>query len=183
MMQSKYTAILLPGFHKEQMDGFLKDKEPAIQLDSNYNEIRNKLDQFRDLLIKDFSLKPVDEDVWSLACKSFFENVRLKNIPYKKPTKQLAQQIMIGEYAENLIKKCVSENENIILSANLSQGQSIHIGKDIVAAELPDKRNFARCEAAIDECLEAGFLKRNHCGYSLTDAGYRYVENVQECVK
>ena len=177
VMQSKYTAILLPGFHKEQMDGFLKDKEPAIQLDSDYNEVRNKLDQFRTLLVMDFSLNDIDEDGWDAACSSFVREVKTNTKPTKKPTKQSFQKNDISDESIMLLKKCILEDDDIFLSQSLSYGQAIQIGNDVVAKELPDRRNYARWEAAIEECLNAGFLKKHHSGYSVTDSGYRYIEN------
>lgn len=76
-----------------------------------------------------------------------------------------------------LLKKCILEDDDIFLSQSLSYGQAIQIGNDVVAKELPDRRNYARWEAAIEECLNAGFLKKHHSGYSVTDSGYRYIEN------
>jgi len=179
VMQSKYTAILLPGFHKEQMGGFLKDKEPAIQLGSDYNEARNKLDQFRDLLIKDFYLKALNEDEWDRACNSFMEAVITVSRPFRRLVKRSFQSYEISDQATICLQKCASEDDDILISYDITYGKEIQIGKETVAKEI-DRRNYARWEAAIEECHKAGFLKQNRNGYSVTDSGFQYIDNIQK---
>jgi len=79
----------------------------------------------------------------------------------------------------NLLEKVAAVHEGIILTPwDMENGTSIQIGDEIVASEYPNRREYARWDAALKECIREGLIEqRNRDQYVITNDGYNAVES------
>ena len=61
VLKSRATSFLLPGFEFGDMRGVVNSDKIAIKLDNDRNEVKDKLNQLRKSLEKEFSLDPIPD--------------------------------------------------------------------------------------------------------------------------
>lgn len=77
-----------------------------------------------------------------------------------------------------LLKKIAATDDSILLTSfDLERGVSIQIGKEIIASELPNRKEYSKWDKALKSCLIRGYVKQeNKNFYVITNAGYKYIE-------
>lgn len=64
-LKCRYSSILLPGFHIQDMSGSLIDSgRIALVCDADITELRDRLTQFREILEKEFELREMNSTNW-----------------------------------------------------------------------------------------------------------------------
>lgn len=76
ILKTNYTSILLPGFQFDAMNGVVNNKEIAIKLDLDEMEIKDKLNQLRDIIRKEFGLPVLEEIIWEQARNTFISKIK-----------------------------------------------------------------------------------------------------------
>ena len=75
VLKTKVTSFLLPGFDFSEMTGVVDSRSISIKLDSEEQEVRDKLNQFRSVLSQDFSIPDTSTVVWEKARDTFIEEI------------------------------------------------------------------------------------------------------------
>lgn len=74
-MKSKDISFLLPGFEFSDMKGVINGDRIAIKVDNDATEVKDKLNQLRQMLVKEFALKPVQDIIWEEARDKFIKEI------------------------------------------------------------------------------------------------------------
>ena len=72
-LKTKATSFLVPGFGFSDMKGVINGDRISTKLDNDVNEVKDKLNQFRRLLVEEFNLAPVPDITWEEARDKFIE--------------------------------------------------------------------------------------------------------------
>lgn len=73
--RNRCTSILLPGFDFADMTGVVNDETVAIKLDTDENELKDKLNQLYLELIEEFSLEKKKDILWENKRNAFIEGI------------------------------------------------------------------------------------------------------------
>lgn len=171
VLKSTSTSVLVPGFEFDSMRGVINADKIAIKLDSDVNEVKDKLNQLRKTLEREFNLTTVPDITWEQARDKFIEDVN-------HPKAQELQLKNSNGKALALMKKVAATSDGVILILqDLEVGMSIQIGQEVIVSERPNRREFAEWDAALRECLNNKLIeKRNENVYVITNAGYNLVD-------
>lgn len=74
-LKTTQTSFLLPGFDFKDMKGVVNGDKIAIKLDNDSVEVKDKLNQLRKMLEKEFDLISIQDTIWEQARDSFIEKV------------------------------------------------------------------------------------------------------------
>ena len=75
-MKQKWTAILLPGFEFRNISGCIDPQQISIKLDDQDREtLIFRLEEFKNNLISEFGLRPVDGFLWEKKRKEFLDGI------------------------------------------------------------------------------------------------------------
>lgn len=74
-LKTKETSFLVPGFDFSEMKGVINGDRISIKLDNDVNEVKDKLNQFRRILVEEFNLSPVPDITWEEARDKFIEEI------------------------------------------------------------------------------------------------------------
>ena len=75
VVQACYTSILLPGFTFESIRGAINPRKIAIKLDSSEYDLKEKLGQLKDNLIKEFQLPALQSIHWERIRDEFIAKI------------------------------------------------------------------------------------------------------------
>lgn len=64
VLRNDYTTILLPGFEFKKIEGAINPRKIALKLDGDSDDVKEKLGQLKDKLLKEFGLLPLPEVRW-----------------------------------------------------------------------------------------------------------------------
>lgn len=170
-LKTNHTSVLLPGFEFEDMKGVINADRIAIKLDNDIIEVKDKLNQVRRQLEKEFNLSPVQDTIWEQARDRF-----IKSINHMET--QENQFKKISKESQSLLEKvAVTIDGQILTPYNLAEGTSIQVGEEILCSEYSNRREYAKWDAALKECLTKNYIeKKAENFYVITNAGYRWVE-------
>ena len=166
-LKSTQTSLLLPGFSFGDMKGVINGERIAIKLDNDITEVKDKLNQVRRILEDEFSLTPVSDTIWEQARDKFIEEI---NCP--------KEQGQLSDESKTILEKAAADSTGrIITPFNLEDGTSIQIGNEMLASELPDRRNYLKWEAALKECIKGGYIERKtDTQFAITAKGFDWVD-------
>lgn len=74
VLKYDHTSILLPGFPFSGMSGVVNNSEIAIKLDANKPEVKDKLNQLKDNLAKEFHFMASNGIIWETSRDRFIED-------------------------------------------------------------------------------------------------------------
>ena len=162
-LKNKVTSILLPGYGFEGMKGVINDRTISIKLDNDINEVKDKLNQLRKMLVEEFKLVGVPDITWEIARDKFIDAVNCT-----KTQGRLKEETII------LLKKIAATSDGMILiTADLSIGKTIQIGDEVIVSEYPNRREFTKWDSALKECVNLGYIEqRSKEMFSITQEGY-----------
>jgi hypothetical protein len=92
VLQRKYTSVLLPQFDYKDVKGVIDQMRISIKLDSDSRELKARLNELRDLLVKEFGLRVSlsSQNIWERHRDEFIEKVNSTEI-YWKQLRELQQ--------------------------------------------------------------------------------------------
>ena len=187
------TILLLPGFGFSDVDGCIDSTEMGISFGMDDEELKHRLNEFKDSLIEEHQLPSITQTRWERHRNKFIKKVREiaaeKNAeegnettevvekaargnsntdPFDFPPIQLHASVMLFFAAEN-------DKGEIIVSTTLR-------GTNYVSGRYPlnssvDALELAKWNAAIKELIRAGYieqvsLNKTNQIYKVTDKGY-----------
>lgn len=118
VLKQKYDSVLLPDFDFVQIKGAINPNKIGIKLDSEADELNHRLNELKDTLIDEFTLKTISSTKWERHRNEFVENV-----------KKITPVINDEEEQEKIeeLKNSISRDAALLLvyGANYSTGQII----------------------------------------------------------
>ena len=88
VLRSNCTSFLLPNFRFEDMTGAINGKSIAIKLDNDETEVKDKLNQLYDTVIKEFRLTKKAAIVWEAKRDRFIKEVKEIIVPDEEQQEQ-----------------------------------------------------------------------------------------------
>lgn len=76
MTRSSYNLLLLPGFTFDEIKGCIDPKRVGTSFEMDDYEIRHRLNEFKETLIKEFLLPDIQEINWERCRDKFINSVR-----------------------------------------------------------------------------------------------------------
>ena len=74
-MKQRWDSILLPGFDFSDISGCLDTTQIGIKLDGDIDELKHRLGELKDSIVKEFALRPVGATRWEKARDGFIKRV------------------------------------------------------------------------------------------------------------
>lgn len=201
-MKQKWTAILLPGFGFSDIDGCIDKTQVSIKLDDpDKDTLRFRLEEFKNNLIAEFGLRPVEGFLWEKKRNEFLDAIAdVNEIRTTEPdddgederekTEEPSYTPTAGQYdvgniptdSAFLLVYAASENGQImkikILGAPV---RIIAAGKQFQADDSP--RESARWQEALDRLILWGWVKpvgQKGEIFELTGTGYAKADWLKE---
>lgn len=174
VLSSNNTSILLPGFEFSEMKGVVNGSSIAIKLDSNIVEVKDKLNQLYEIMIKEFSLKRKRGVLWEQKRDDFIESI--ENLSAATENKKL-----ISEVAMEMLELAVRTEDAIILRIATLSGNTINIGNISYSSDL-GVREFSKYEDALEELLQKNMIKalgKKGETFKVTGKGFSYIEELK----
>lgn len=170
ILQNRYTTILLPGFDFKEMKGAINPTKIGIKLDGGSLDIKEKLGQLKDSVVKEFSLASISNIRWEKKRNDFIDKINM----HKETNQQISDE------AIELLSFACDHNDYIIKTVDLS-GVDIEIsGKHFITLQVAEE--VARWENAISELLSAHLIKcRDTKGevFAVLKSGYEFYERLE----
>lgn len=88
VLRSNCTSFLLPNFRFEDMTGAINGKSIAIKLDNDETEVKDKLNQLYDTVIREFGLTKKAAVVWEAKRDRFIKEVKEIIVPDEEQQEQ-----------------------------------------------------------------------------------------------
>ena len=88
VLRSNCTSFLLPNFRFEDMTGAINGKSIAIKLDNDETEVKDKLNQLYDTVIREFGLTKKAAIVWEAKRDRFIKEVKEIIVPDEEQQEQ-----------------------------------------------------------------------------------------------
>ena len=117
VMRCKWTGFLLPGFTFNQLAGCIDKNQICIKLDDP--DIKQRLREFRNGIIKEFGLESIDEDEWEVKRDEFLDKIKI-----------IAQQKNVKTTPSNPVNGSDNTKAETRFDAPVAQRQEIDLLKD-----------------------------------------------------
>ena len=186
VLKQKYDSVLLPNFDFVQIKGAINPNKIGIKLDSNADELNHRLNELKDNLIEEFSLRAISATKWERHRNEFVEIIS-KITP--ESTDEDEQEVV--EESQTTISK--DAGILLVYAANSSDGQVTRlksiggltvcggnwnfVGKDATA------REESRWEDAVIELENYGLitaLSYKRQIFRITTTGYKVADEIKE---
>ena len=168
-LKDDFISFLLPGFEFSSMRGVVNSDTIAIKLDSDETELKDKLNQFYDMIINMFGIVKKPGIIWEKKRDSFIRGI----VSYTPAD----EKIEISGNAIDLIRNAAAKDGVVLKVSDLS-GTSIQAG-DAELNVKGDSRDTAKWEAAVDELLGLNLLvdpKGKGELFKLTNNAYEFLD-------
>ncbi len=76
-LKTRATSFLLPGFDFGDMKGVVNSGKTAIKLDNDIYEVKDKLNQLRNMLSEEFGIVKGSDAIWEKARDGFIEAIKV----------------------------------------------------------------------------------------------------------
>jgi predicted RNA-binding Zn-ribbon protein involved in translation (DUF1610 family) len=87
VLQNKYTTLLLPGFKFHEIKGAINPRQIGLKLDSDLEEIKEKLGQLKESLTQEFELENISDVRWERKRDAFINAISQPLVLQDKPIK------------------------------------------------------------------------------------------------
>ena len=170
ILKHEYTTILLPDFEYIAIKGAVNPQEIGLKLDQEITEVKDKLGQLKDTLIKEFGLDTINATRWEAKRDDFISKISVG----------ASQGLLLSDYAEQLLNDACNHTEGEIQHIKSQSEIGIVIdGKDYITSQ--GGREVAKWESALNELVENRYIKlrsdnREVSFFSVTESGYQYYE-------
>lgn len=172
VLQNKYTTILLPGFEFNEIKGAINPRKIGLKLDGDLTEVKEKLDQLKELLTKEFELAHIPTIRWELKRDAFITTILQSN---------MSSQIISADALKLLQAACKADDGTIIRTTTLSGTNIQANSQNFITSQ--ERREVAKWEGCLDELLYNDFVQtRGHKGeiFVVTQKGYDWIEEVKK---
>lgn len=187
-MKHKWTGVLLPGFHFNQLDGCIDKTQIVIKLDdSDIRTLKYRLGEFKDELTKEFNLRPMSETTWERQRDGFLDRIATITEDRTGECKdtEAADQQYTSTVGQDDVGNIPVEPAFLLVYAAEGNGQIFRLatlgsavqvstdGKQFMADN--SQRESARWQEALDMLIKWGWVKpagRKGEIYEVTGTGY-----------
>lgn len=186
-MKQRWDSILLPGFDFSDISGCLDTTQIGIKLDGDIDELKHRLGELKDSIVKEFALRPISATRWEKARDGFIK--RVSRIEYNNS----------GDEDPNVTAPPVHNGESISIyacvmlmyaAAYYGQIKVVHSidGTSYQAGNTPMERSqhpreLAIWDDAISYLIANGYIKRvdtKGVFYQVTTAGYKVADSFKQ---
>ncbi len=186
VLKQKYDSVLLPNFDFVQIKGAINPNKIGIKLDSEVDELNHRLNELKDTLIEEFSLKTISSTKWERHRNEF-----LKNVKEITPAINDEDEQEVVEKPKNTISRDAAVL--LVYAANCSDGQ-ITMLKSIAGLSIcgggwnfvggnATAREESRWEDAVIELENYGLitaLSYKRQIFRITTTGYKVADEIKE---
>lgn len=189
------TLMLLPGFDFGDIKGCIDSTKIGIKLDGDEEELKHRLNELKDVLLKEHSLPQIAATRWERKRDAFIKNMKaigsrhqsstsVKHDSQYEPfdTSNAKMPDHVPVEAAFLVVYAAASNGQIIKTDNMSTGTSITAGDWEFTAN-QTHREIARWKGAVDSLAAWHWIKnvdRKGNVFELTDLGYREADILKE---
>ena len=183
-MKQRWTGILLPGFGFEEIDGCIDPRQISIKLDSEKDELKHRLGELKDALIKEFRLKRISETKWERIRDQFLLTINTIDDRNEESTQYIPTPIVQADRSSISIYACImlmyaaEDNGQILVVQSLANTD--YIAGQTVLQRNQTGRELALWDDAVSQLVAKGYTKRvgtkdplyqvTKDGYELSDA-------------
>jgi predicted transcriptional regulator len=171
VLQNKYTTVLLPGFEFNEIKGAINPRQIGMKLDGDIIDIKEKLDQLKDLLTHEFGLEQIQGVHWEQKRDAFISTI----------LQSTQVTSIISSYALKLLQAACEADDGTILMTRTLSGTDIQV-KNLNFATSQERREIAKWEGCLDELLQNSLVQsRDQEGsvFVVTQKGYDFIEELQ----
>lgn len=181
-MKQKWTGILLPEFGFDKIAGCIDSTQISIKLDdSDKRTLKYRLDELKNDIITDFDLRDMSSSTWERKRDKFLN--KIEEIINRKEviTETVEDSNNLSLYARLLLVYTVADPAGELLAISTLSSVTISTRK-FVFNQNDTPREQAKWNDALDELLNAGYLKRvGHKGeiFKVTSSGYNLADELK----
>lgn len=191
------TLLLLPGFDFKDIKGCVNSREIGISMDSSDDELKNQLNGFKEILVKEHNLQTIPSIRWENHRNKFINTVREISERKKKEAEESAvekSEDHLPVVGQDDVGSIPVEPAFLLVYAAAGDGRIMRIsdingappiisitGRKIMADF--SHRESARWQEALDQLILWGWVKQcdnSNEMYELTGTGYRKADMLKE---
>lgn len=178
-MKQKWTGVLLPGFDFADIEGCIDPTQISIKLDGEKEELKHRLGELKDVLTKEFALKPISSTKWERVRDQFLATVDNFEVA-EETTEQYAPTPIINPDRSSIsVHACI-----MLMYAAEGDGRIMVVpsvvSTDYIAGNVTLQRNqtgreLAIWDDAVSQLFGKGYIKlvgRKDRIYQVTKDGY-----------
>lgn len=186
VLKQRYDSVLLPDFDFVQIKGAINPNKIGIKLDSEVDELNHRLNELKETLIEEFSLKAISATKWERHRNEFVENIKeiapTTNDEDEKEKIEEPKSSISMDAAVLLVYAANGSDGQITMLKSIS-GLSICGGRWDFVGESATAREESRWEDAVIELenydlITALSYKRQI--FRITTTGYRVADEIKE---
>lgn len=195
--KATYWMLLLPGFNFGDIKGCIDSKKIGISFGSSEEELKHRLNEFKDKLVSEHNLQTKPQIRWESHRDKFINTVREISERKKKETKESADEKSedhLPIVGQNDVGSIPVESAFLLVYAADRDGRIMRIS-DIDGAPtyititgrkiMSDlsHRESARWQEALDQLILWGWVKQcdnSNEMYELTGTGYKKADMLKE---
>lgn len=179
------TLLFLPGFHSHDIQGCIDPREMGISFEAEDEELKHRLNEFKDTLINEHKLPAITQARWERHRNKFITAVRTISATRREdvsdemnaPTLTVEQDNVgrIPVEAAFLLVYAASGNGQILRVQDLGNPPQVSADGKQFMADL-SKRESARWQEALEMLISWGWVKpvgRRGGVFEVTGTGYK----------
>lgn len=185
VLKQKYDSILLPNFDFVQIKGAINPNRIGIKLDSEVDELNHRLNELKDTLIEEFTLKTISSTKWERHRNEFIKNVKGITPATNDEDEQEVEESenSISRDAAVLLVYAANRSDGQITMLKSISGLSICGGGWDFVDESATAREESRWEDAVIELENYNLItalswKRQI--FRITTTGYKVADEIKE---
>lgn len=187
VLKKKYDNILLPGIDFDEIKGAINPNQISIKLDSETDELRHRLNEFKDSLIDEFNLKPLSATKWERHREEFISKIR--EVVIEPKDSDISTEIdthntaTISKEASVLLVYAADESAHEIIKMNSIVGTTISACGWNFVRENPSAREESLWTDALNELIRYGLVEdKGYKGeiFRVTTIGYKNADKIKE---
>lgn len=182
-MKQRWDSILLPGFDFSDISGCLDTTQIGIKLDGDIDELKHRLGELKDSIVKEFALRPVSATRWEKLRDAFIKTV--SRIEYKSSSDEVPNATPPSAYNGGPISiyACVmlmyaAESSGRIMVMRSISGTSYEAGNTTMQRS-QNPRELAIWDDAVSQLIANGYIKHADAKgvlYQVTTSGYNVAD-------
>lgn len=144
VLKNKSTIMLVPEYEFNMIKGAVNPNQIGLKLDSDINEVKEKLGEIKDVIIKEFNLGEIPGTRWEEKRDGFInrineEKIKINKVENKKDdnekTKDLIIEIDTQPRAVSNKKHLINATESFYKYGLISLGKNSEITKKLIPGE------------------------------------------------
>lgn len=188
VLKQRYDTILLPNFDFPQIKGAINPQQIGIKIDSERNELNQRLNELKDNLLNEFELQTLSAAKWERHRNEFVDKVT--SISYKLCNNKIDNSSesvnSISKDAAVLLVYAANDKTGRIIMLKSLSGLSVYVGKWNFINTKGGAREEAKWNSVIDELVCHGLIEDSsykHQFFVVTNNGYKMADELKEELK